>query len=431
MKKTSLLLLIAMIAPFSLLAAGSGEDSGSGDSENVTVTIMSRWSEDMPSSRFFRNHLAEMDAADPSLTIVQDNINDEMAYYDKLRTKFATGEFPNIFFNYGGSRLVDYVESDVLVDMAPYLDADPTWKNGFQPVFDKWMYGEYSGIWGIPAEFYAVGIFYNKGIFAELGIETPATMKEWESACDKLLAAGYIPMALGEKDVWRAGHFSNNLIMKAYGAQAVSDLADRSMTYDDPKMIDIFEMIQDYNDRGYFGPNAVNMGGNMEKTSFHTGESAMHMDGSWYLSEASESPIFEQIGVFPFPAIEPAYAESWQGGAGGGFSVVDTGNRNEIDASVEIIKSITIPSYMKQLQTENKGGVYPVKFDPDESVVGHLTIEYMNMLEDAEEYRDDVQTYDPISSLLETVRLAIQGLFVGNTPDECAAEIVAEIEAAG
>ncbi|MCF7945668.1 MAG: extracellular solute-binding protein [Spirochaetia bacterium] len=427
--KVSVFVCLLLIVPFLVFAQGSSEEQKAAEEDDVEVTIVSRWSEEIPSSIFFREHLTKMSNNDNGITIIQDHVNDEMSYYDKLRTKFATGEFPNVFFDYGGARTIDYVKSGILVDLKQYLDAAPEWRDGFMPLFDKWEYEDYPGIWGVPAEFYAVGIFYNKEIFDEVGIQPPETMKEFEDISDKLLEAGYIPLALGEKDIWRAGHFSNNIILKKYGAQAVTDLAKRSLAYDSPEMIEVYEMIQDYYERGYFGPNPVNMDYNMEKTAFHTGETAMHMDGSWYLGEGTQSPIGDNIGVFPFPAINPKYKNSWQGGAAGGFSVVDTGNEKEIEAAIEIIKSITIPEYMKKLQRVNEGGVYPVKFTPDKSVVGDLTIEYMDLIQSAEEFRDDIQTYDPLSSLLETVRLALQGLFVGKTPQECANEIVAEIEA--
>jgi ABC-type glycerol-3-phosphate transport system substrate-binding protein len=400
---------------------------GSSQKKDVSITLLSRWSEEIPSSIYFRDHLTQLSDADNGIKIVQDHVNDEMSYYDKLRTKFATGEFPNVFFDYGGARTIDYVSSGILVDLTPYLDADPAWKNAFIPVFDKWQYSAYPGQWGMPVEFYALGIFYNKAIFAKVGVEPPQTMAEFETVCDKLLAAGYIPLALGERDIWRAGHFSNNLILKTFGAQGVADLASRKLAYDSPEMIAIYRTIQEYNKRGYFGPNPVNMDYNMEKTSFHTGKTAMHMDGSWYLGEGTQSSIAEEMGVFPFPSIKPEFAESWQGGAAGGFSVVNTGKPEEIEAAIKVIKSFTSAEYMKELQRVNKGGVYPVKFEADPSVVGQLTIEYIDMISTAKEFRDDVQTYDSLPSLLETVRLSLQGLFVGKTPKECGAEIVREI----
>jgi len=417
----TIVLFICMVLVPSIIFAQGADD--------VTITIFSRWSTDIPGDVYFREHLTKMSESDNGITIIQEHMNDEMSYYDKLRTRFATGEFPNVFVDYGGARTLDYVSSGILVDMKPYLDADPAWRDAFMPVFDKWIYDKYPGIWGVPGEFYVIGIFYNKEIFARVGVEPPKTIAEFEEVCDKLLAAGYIPIALGERDVWRAGHIFNNLIMKTFGAQGVTDLANRKLAYDSPEIISIFAKIKEYYNRGYFGPNPVNMDYNMEKTAFHTGKSAMHMDGSWYLGEGTQSSIGDVMGVFPFPSINKKYTNSWFGGAGGGFSIVDTGNQKEIDAAVKVVKSVTTPEYMKELQRVNKGGVYPVKFDSDPSVVDNLTLEYIAMLKDAEEFRDDVQTYDLLPSLLETARLSIQGLFVGKTPEECASEIVAEISA--
>lgn len=209
--KVSVFVCFLLIVPFLVFAQGSSEEQKAAGEDDVEVTIVSRWSEEIPSSIYFREHLTKMSNNDNGITIVQDHVNDEMSYYDKLRTKFATGEFPNMFFDYGGARTIDYVKSGILVDLKPYLDADPEWKDGFMPLFDKWEYEDHPGIWGVPAEFYAVGIFYNKEIFDEVGIQPPETIEEFEDISDKLLEAGYIPLALGEKDIWRAGHFSNNL----------------------------------------------------------------------------------------------------------------------------------------------------------------------------------------------------------------------------
>lgn len=35
-----------------------------------------------------------------------------------------------------------------------------------------------------------------------------------------------------------------------------------------------------------------------------------------------------------------------------------------------------------------------------------------------------MQNYDPETHMLNTVRTALQGLFVGNTPEQCGEEIV-------
>ena len=73
--------------------------------------------------------------------------------------------------------------------------------------------------------------------------------------------------------------------------------------------------------------------------------------------------------------------------------------------------------------------MYAVNFESDPSVtIDHLTIDAKALLAEGKEFRDDVQTYDTESHMLDTVRAALQGLFIGNTPEQCGAEIVAKIQ---
>ncbi|WP_320128962.1 extracellular solute-binding protein [uncultured Sphaerochaeta sp.] len=424
-------LVLALLFPSFLFAQG-GKEAGSvpASQKDVTVSIMSTWSGDSPGSVIFRNKLSEIDAADNGIKVDQEMIGDETSYYNKLRTRFATGEFPNIFEDFGGARSYDYVKSGVLVDLRPYLDADPQWANDFMNVIEDWEYSDYPGsVYGVPTAFYVVGIFYNKAIFAKLGLEPPKTIEEFTAVCDKLLAAGYIPMPLGEKDSYRAGHLLNNLVLKAYGSEAVTALGNRTLAYDDPKMIRLYKMISDFNKKGYFGPNAINKDNSMARTDFHAGKSAMQFDGTWYLGTAAKCAIADDMGFIPFPTIDPAFAGSWQGGNNGGLSVVNTGDKQAIDKAVQVVKALTNSEFAKAQQAVNGGGIYPVKFTSDTSKVSAISIEVSKALDTSKEFRTDIQNYDINTKMLETVRMALQGLFVGKTPEQCAQEIMTVVNA--
>src|SRR5690606_38556379 len=52
-------------------------------------------------------------------------------------------------------------------------------------------------LYGVPYAAVNLGVFYNTEIFAEHEIEVPQTYQEFIDACDKLLAAGVIPIAAG------------------------------------------------------------------------------------------------------------------------------------------------------------------------------------------------------------------------------------------
>ena len=60
-------------------------------------------------------------------------------------------------------------------------------------------------------------IFYNKTIFAEVGIEVPETIDELEAACDKLVAAGYVPFALANGSKWTGSMYYMYLVARHSG----------------------------------------------------------------------------------------------------------------------------------------------------------------------------------------------------------------------
>ena len=425
MKKAfGILLALVLLASANVFAEGKKETG-----KNVTIRVTTRWSDDAPDSKYFRDMIEKYNSLGKGITVVGEHIQNEDSYLDKLRTQFATGTPPNLFIEYGGSRIVDYVAAGALVDYKPYLDKEPAWRDTFLPLWDKWEYKQYPGIYGIPVQFYAVCLYYNKAIFAKLGLNPPTTLDELRDVSAKIKAAGISPFMVGEKDSWRAGHLFNNLVMKSFGAEGVAKLADRSLPYNGPDVVKLFALIKEFNDMGYFGPNAVGVDYNAERTAFLTGQSAMHYNGSWFLGEAASSDLKDSIGVVPFPSINPKYKDSWQGGAADAFSMAKVKDPAQIAASIDFIKFISSQEYYAGREKANMGGAYPVKFQSDPAISNPVNTQFKAAIKDAKEYRDDVQTYDTESHMLETVRLAIQGLFVGKTPQECGDEIVAKIKA--
>lgn len=51
----------------------------------------------------------------------------ENDYLDRLSTDIASGDAPDIFMQYGGTNCLDYVESDILLNLQSYFDADEEW----------------------------------------------------------------------------------------------------------------------------------------------------------------------------------------------------------------------------------------------------------------------------------------------------------------
>ena len=135
--------------------------------DNVTIRVATRNGGGAESAvdAYYLSKVEEFNAMDNGITVEMINISTEADYLDRLSTDFASGDAPNIFLEYGGSRVLDYLEADYLLDLQPYLEADPDWYGGFKE--NGWStckfedYG-YEGIYGVPSETYQIMLFYNR-----------------------------------------------------------------------------------------------------------------------------------------------------------------------------------------------------------------------------------------------------------------------------
>lgn len=419
---------------FSLTACGgsSGNGSEKGDGskgENIEIRLTSRWGGEETLSKYFNQKIEEFNELDNGITIVADNVTDEQQYFDKLSSQFGAGTQPNVFINYGGTSIKDYIDGGVLLDLEPYFEEDPEWRDSFLPLFDNWQDGE--ATYGVPVMLYQILLYYNTDILSANGIEEPKTIEELEAACDKLVAAGITPFQLGESSNFRAGHLLNNLCYKAYGGDIADKLASREINYDSEEMLEMYAKIQEWNEKGYFGSNPLSVDNNGEKAAFLSGESAFRYDGAWFVGEITGTEVDGKVDVtaFPYFAEKEEYKACVQGGSGQGFSITDSGDEAVNDAAVEVVKYLTSKDYYAGLEKASNGGIYPVKFESDpETEIDDMTVKIKGIVDEAEEFHGDMQEIDPETHMLNTVRTALQGLFLDGTPESCGEEIVSQEE---
>ena len=127
---------------------------GKNSSGDIIINVSSRLATDIPDEVYYRKKVEEFNKLDNGITVVMDNIATESYYLDKLRASFANNNLPNAFIEFGGSRVLDYVEADALLDMKPYYDEDSEWYNSFySSMFKDLQYEGFEGIWGVGVNF--------------------------------------------------------------------------------------------------------------------------------------------------------------------------------------------------------------------------------------------------------------------------------------
>lgn len=440
MKKKLLALLLACLMAFSAFGCGSKNadsdkanvESDKANKEKIALTLMIRVQEGAESTEYTYSELNKWaEAHNIDLTI--DNVPREEEFNDKLRTAFANGDTPNVFVDYGGSRTLDYIESGAVECLQPYLDADKEWYDSFYPSYwEDLDYTDegYPGIYGVPEKGYTIALYYNKDIFAQNNLTPPETFDDLLDVCEKLTEAGIKPFQCGAKDSYRLGHLHNNIVLKMYGVEGCQALADRTMAYDSPEMIKTYQVISDMAQKGYLGTDLLSTDSNTEKASFYAQESAMMWDGDWrvggLLLEGQE--VYDRTGVIPFPYFKEEYKNVAQGGLNDSLFVSRLNkSEEEIKASVELVKFYTSPEFNAGVY-ERSPSMCGMKFEHTPNTPANPLLDTIEGFVDGyEAMRTDLQVYDPATHMLDTVRNALQGLIMGNTPEECGREIVDRI----
>lgn len=382
-------------------------------------------------NNYFQEKIDEFNAMDNGITVDITNIATESDYLDRLAADLAGNDAPNVFLEYGGARVIDYMDSDALVNLQPYLEADQDWYGGFQEsAWEPAHYEDYGyeGLYAIPFTNYQILFFYNQEILDANGVAVPTTWDELMAACATLKENGVQPFIVGEKDDYRFGHLSTVLALKKYGTDIAKQLGSREVAYDGEEMTSIYAMIKEMIDNGYLGDNLLSTDANQENSAFTNGECAFQFQGSWRASSlaSSESEYYanKTIGVTRFPSVTEEYADIDMGGGNESFFVWKLGKSDEeIAASIVLLKYISTVDFCNGLQ-EVSPNTMAVKttVETDNYVLNDI----LGIMAETKGIVGDLQNYDSQSHMINTVRSALQKLAMAedNTPEAVGAEII-------
>jgi len=115
--------------------------------------------------------VADFQANNPEIT-VNVEVSEWEAYWTKLKTLLAAGTPPDIFA-IDAPYYLDYQTRGVLLNLQPYLDAEPNLLADVYPQTLK-AYQTPEGYFGLPRDFQTIVVFYNKDMFDAAGVPYPS-----------------------------------------------------------------------------------------------------------------------------------------------------------------------------------------------------------------------------------------------------------------
>lgn len=324
--------------------------------------------------------------------IQKEDVPGDANYVDKIKVQLGTGDLPPVVYG-GGYNLLDLaLAKDVVVDLTSYVEADPEWKALYSDVALTTNSRD-GKIYASSSEGSLVGYFYNKDLFAQAGIDAPATTwDEFWQQCDKLKAAGITPLALDTADsAWVTSLWAGAMIATS-GDEGYEFMKQMNpIDYNNQPTIDAFtnvqKMLQEYTTLDAIGGKYEHAANN-----FLSGQAAMIANGPWMIGDFSDetkttADFADKVGVAIFPG-NFVYDAPIQG-----YFVTKQDDPALEEAAVEMVKFFT-SAHAQQVALEVQGMVpasSTVEITETAKQNYPLLVEFLDLAEGATVRTDNLQ----------------------------------------
>ncbi|QJD86429.1 ABC transporter substrate-binding protein [Cohnella herbarum] len=343
-------------------------------------------------------------------------------YETLIKTKIATDEVPDIFMHNASVGEYQIVKADTkMVD----LSNEPWVSRLANPEIIKSADGK---IYALPQEsssFYAA-LYYNKKVFADLGLQEPATYADFLNILEtvKTKGNGITPIFMSNKDTWTTQIFVTAAFPQALaekGQETWGNLLTNKVKWADiPEFKQALTDYQDLFRKGYVNKDHVTATFDNAKEALASGKAAMMLNGEWtvgdLLSKNQMKP--EDIGAFPIPYMDKQLMAT--GAYVQGFFIPKAA-KNVEDAK-RVLNLISQPAYMDLVFAAHPGspGFTDVNGGEVHPAVKGLFDNYIATNKYVSQLNDPMGIAGPIFGDLWKlyVDMAVDG---GKTPDEVVA----------
>ena len=310
MRKTSRTAVVAVALGLAAAACGNSGPQGSAPSADGTGTAQVWALQDTALQPILKGSVDRFNSSGQGgQTKLQVFGNDP--YKQKLRVAMGSPNAPDVFFNWGGGNIKEYVDAGKVEDLTGLLEGNKALKDSFLPaVLDAAKIdGKY---YGIPMRgMQPVLMFYNKKLFDEAGVQPPKTWTELLSVVDTFKSRNITPISLAGSQPWTELMWAEYLLDRRGGSEVFQNIRDgKGEGWKDPAVLQAMTDVKTLVDRGAFGTKYASIGYDVggASTLLAQGRTAMHLMGSWeYVNQLGQSPKFVKDGNLtwgPFPSID-------------------------------------------------------------------------------------------------------------------------------
>ena len=336
MKFTSLLKAATTVAFASVLVA-----CGNSSSSSSSVTEVEFFSQKPEMQATLQEIVDDYNKSQDEVKVTLTSVPDAGTV---LKTRIANGEAPDVINIYPqNADFKGWAADGQFVDLTDESDILGNLNEGAAEA-----YAVDSKIYNVPLTTNVSGVYYNKDAFAELGIEVPKSLAEFQDIVKKIKDDGQTPFAEALGDPWTVNGFAQLAwIQSAGGAQAANDylrfsdkgaIAEDEVTKNVAAYLDLLAGNGQSNSDGALYADTVAV--------FAEGKALMMANGSWALTVINQQEPDFEVGFFPMPGLTADAPVMTVGAADMAVSI--SAESKNVDASKDFVKYLSSTEAMQK-----------------------------------------------------------------------------------
>ncbi len=281
-----------------VMMAGSGAVFADEVNEDVSGEVRyAYW--DNTQTPYIEKCIEEFNKIYPNVTITQEpNTWDE--YWTKLEAAATGGSIADVFWM-NGPNITKYAQGGILMPIDDMIEEQGIDVANY-PAGLVSLYNIDGAQYALPKDFDTIGVWYNKALFDEAGVEYPTDDWTWEDMAEKAKALtkddGSV-YGIGAGFDTQCGIYNT---IYACGGHIISE-DKKSSGYDLPETQAGVQCWIDLMEAGV-SPSEASLEETTADAQFLSGRLAMYWGGSWFLGALKTSDILDDIDVVELPSIE-------------------------------------------------------------------------------------------------------------------------------
>jgi multiple sugar transport system substrate-binding protein len=190
----------------------------------------------------------------------------------------------------------------------------------------------------VPIYNYPWVVFYNKSTFTQKGYTVPATWDDLITLAKKMKKDGLVPFAFADKDQWPALGMFDILNLRINGFDYHIKLMHNQASYTDPQVTAVFSQwseLMPYLQTGAAGRIWEDAAKTLEAKQAGLMFQGTNQVAAQYVADGKK---LDDLAFFPFPAINPSYAQDYMDAPMDGF-ILPAKAKNK-DAAKQVLEYI-------------------------------------------------------------------------------------------